>query len=500
MSNSKFLSDSGWKDLASKNKIKDNGLLKVLADHKRLAEDKHDDVLDSLDEILKLATQLKKAKDVAAAPGAAKYVAEVIDAAESDRRVAIKAKADADKANAKAEADKKAKSADKKDDGEDEEEEVSTLLTTKMVPLLRAVNKGERMHALVASAGKDVAVMLSRKPISPSRRKLLADELGGAGGIKYFVGHCEREEHLTTFVLKTQVAGLAKRLKVALLQQTGLRVKLRCRGEDGETDDDLEEPDESPTDRAEDGERAEEPGKSAEPPTAMARPFELSAAVGRGGKNLEEDVQAVQAALNRRAGAGLNVDGRCDADTIDAIVEFQRALGQSKPDGRVDPRRGTARALAASGKIGKPPPAPSPIAPPEDLGEATLARAPLVWHGTRNVLDHNIKELKRAIRQEYSNEHPSLLAEIDQNVDRVDVILEKLDVRLAQTLERAGAAKSAAQRKTEVASAKAILADYVAFVKSEPLIEHIDKNPFGVNAQVRKVITDSLTHIIKSIA
>jgi len=85
-------------------------------------------------------------------------------------------------------------------------------------------------------------------------------------------------------------------------------------------------------------------------------------------------------------------------------------------------------------------------------------------------------------------------------VQRVDVILEKLDARLAQTLERAGATKDAAKRKAEIAGAKTILADYIAFVKSEPLIDHIDKNPFGVNAQVRKVITDSLTHMIKSIA
>ena len=85
-------------------------------------------------------------------------------------------------------------------------------------------------------------------------------------------------------------------------------------------------------------------------------------------------------------------------------------------------------------------------------------------------------------------------------MQRVDVILEKLDARLAHTLERAGAAKDAAQRKAEVASAKAIVADYIAFVKSEPLIDHVDKNPFGVNAQLRKTITDSLTHMIKSIA
>lgn len=72
-------------------------------------------------------------------------------------------------------------------------------------------------------------------------------------------------------------------------------------------------------------------------------------------------------------------------------------------------------------------------------------------------------------------------------------------VSLVHTLERAGVTKNAAKRKAELASAKTLIADYIAFVKSEPLIEHIDKNQFVVNAQVRKVITDSLTHVAKVI-
>ena len=500
MSTSKFLSDSGWKDIAAKNNVKDNGLLKKLADFKRVGDDKHDEALKVLDEALKLAVQLKKDKKTA--PAAGKYLDELTAAVEDATREVSKAKAEADKAaKSKAEAEKKeqAEAAKKPDEDDEEEAEASELLTTKLKPLLRQVAKGDRMHALVAKSGKQVVVMLSRKPIPPARRKMLADELGG-GSTKYYPGHCVLEAGATTFVLKAEVAGMSKLIKLALLEQTGLRLsKIKCRGEDGDDDDGDEGG--APDAGTRDGEDSpEDSGKAAEPPTGMARPFEINAAVGQGGKNLEEDVKAVQAALNRRADARLKVDGHCGRDTIEAIMEFQRALGQSKPDGRVDPRRGTARALAASGKIGKPPPPPNPMAPPEDLGEATLERAPQVWHGTRDILDHNINELKRAIRQEYANEHPTVLDEIDRGVQRVDVILEKLDVRLAQTLERAGAIKDAAKRKAELASAKTILAEYIAFVKSEPLIEHIDKNPFGVNAQVRKVVTDSLTHMIKSIA
>jgi len=501
MSISKALSDSGWKDVSSKNKIKDNGLLKLLADHKRIDEARHDEAIASLDQIVKLATQLKKTKEVAAASAAAKYVNELTQAAESDRSAIVKAKTEAEK-KAKVEAEAKKQDAKKtsQDEDGDDDDESSALLTTKMLPLLRQVNKGETMHVLVARAGKQVKVMMSRKPIAPARRKILADELGVSGGVKYFGGHCVNEDGATTFVLKSEVTGLAKLLKLALLDQTGMRVKkLSCRGEDGEDADHDEDEGQVPGGERVGGDTTE-PSRPADAATAMTRPFELSAAVGRGGKNLEEDVLQVQIALNRRADTGLKVDGRCGKDTIDAIIEFQRALGQSRPDGRVDPNRGTARALAASGKVGKPPPPPNPMAPPEDLGEPTLGRAPQIWHGTRGILDHNIGELKRAIRQEYASEHPALLAEIDQNVQRVDVILEKLDARLAHALERASGTKDPAKRKAEIAGAKTILADYVAFVKSEPLIDHIDKNPFGVNAQVRKTITDSLTHVIKSIA
>ena len=116
------------------------------------------------------------------------------------------------------------------------------------------------------------------------------------------------------------------------------------------------------------------------------------------------------------------------------------------------------------------------------------------------MLDHNISELKRAIRQEYADENPRLLAEIEQNVQRVDVILEKLDDRLAHALERANGAREAKARKVEIDNAKAIMADYVGFIKGEPLIDHIDKNPFGVDTQLRKSITDSLKHVAKAMS
>ena len=235
MSNPKFLSDGGWKDIAAKNNVKDNGLLKKLADLKRVGDDKHDDELKLLDEVLKLAGQLQKDKKTA--PAAAKYLDELTAAAETTTREVTKAKAEADKAaKSKAEQEKKTQAeAAKKGEGDDEDP--SGLLTIKLKPLLQQVARGVTMQALVAKSGKQVVVMLSRKPIPPARRKMLADELGG-GSTKYYPGHCVLEAGAITFVLKAEVAGMSKLIKAALLEQTGLRLnKIKCRGEDGDDDD-----------------------------------------------------------------------------------------------------------------------------------------------------------------------------------------------------------------------------------------------------------------------
>ena len=239
MLKSKFLSDAAWKDLAAKNKVKDNGLAKALERLRKADDDDHDEKAEILGEVVKLAVQMKKDKAVAAATPVAKYLAEVQDGAETAVRDAAKAKAEHDKAQkAKAEADKKAAAKQNDDDDDDDDEASPELLTIKLKPLLRLVAKGETMHTLVAKSGKQVVVVMSRKPIPPARRKMLAEQLGG-GSTKYYPGVCRLEAGATTFALKAEVAGMAKLLKLALLKQTGLRInKVKCRGEDGDDDDD----------------------------------------------------------------------------------------------------------------------------------------------------------------------------------------------------------------------------------------------------------------------
>lgn len=238
----KALQEANWKEVVSKNKaLKDNGLLKVLGELRKVEDDAFDEARRLLDEVQKLATQLKKDKAASALPAVVKHLADMLAAAEAAERDVVKERAEkAREDKTKAEADKKAaaKKEAENDDEDDEDGESSELLTAKLKPLLKLVSKGETLHALLGKAGKQVAVMLSRKPIPPARRKLLAEHLGG-GSTKYYVGHCSLEAGVTTFVLQAEVAGLSKLIKLALLQQTGLRLnKVKCRGEDGDDDDD----------------------------------------------------------------------------------------------------------------------------------------------------------------------------------------------------------------------------------------------------------------------
>lgn len=146
----------------------------------------------------------------------------LLDAAEKQQKT-LQAKVAADKSKA--------------DEGDDEEASTPALLSTKMVPLLRELRKGEaRMHALVCTAGARTAVLIMRKPIATSRRALLAEAVDAKGGMKYIAGEClfEKASKTLVFELKGPAGGLAKRLREALLAQVGLRLKVKVRGEGGE--------------------------------------------------------------------------------------------------------------------------------------------------------------------------------------------------------------------------------------------------------------------------
>ena len=432
MSSSKFLSDVGWKDIAAKNSVKDNGLLKKLADFKRVGENKHDDALKLLDEALKLAGQLKKDKKTA--PAAAKYIDEMTAAAETAMREIAKEKAEADKsAKAKAEAEKNAKAeAAKNADHDDEEDgESPELLTTKLKPLLRQVAKGETMHTLMAKSGKQVVVMLSRKPIPPARRKMLADQLGG-GSTKYYPGHCQLEAGAMTFVLKAEVAGMSKLVKAALLEQTGLRLpKLKCRGEDGDDSDDDEVP------------AADGAGEQAAAPAAAVPPKEAAA---------------------KRASA----------------APEQAAAGATPPP-------------APSAEAAEPPPTPQQIEVLDDR-RREFKKARAAWVTVKARAEADLEKVKDGVRMAYMAD-PEQFPKVVAGCKEIDAILDNLDDELRDTLDQYASTPLRNQKKLRAlaATASEVLERYQRYVAKNGVMRAIDEKEFAdvtVHAPVVKALAD----------
>src|SRR2546429_5312762 len=117
--NAKALTESGWKGVVSKSKVKDNGLQRALASYEKLDEEKHDERIKAIGIVCQLANALTKVKDLA--EDAADYLEEVVDAAEAEKASITKEQAAAEKADA--EAKKKEKAAEDENENEDEDEQ-----------------------------------------------------------------------------------------------------------------------------------------------------------------------------------------------------------------------------------------------------------------------------------------------------------------------------------------------------------------------------------------
>jgi peptidoglycan hydrolase-like protein with peptidoglycan-binding domain len=553
------LTESGLKTVLSKHKIKDNGLQKALAAYAKLDDNAHDDCLSGIAQVSKLAEALKKSKEVKSNDDVTDYLDEVLAAASSEEKDVEKEKSAAAKADAanqkkaqKEEKDKEEEEAEEEGEDEEGEEEQGGYGERLMTAFkkLKTMN-GKPFEFIVCDARPLPAIMVAKR-VTPKHKEELTEISGGS---RKFLkkGYCYFADDHYVLEMAQSVPGLARKVQKSIKNHCGKKLKFTHGGETAGDDDEQEQPEDATEEQPNAGYQPPQPGRpgrgdvappsgnegneppagndapeapakpqrpgrppapdatnpdqppgdenypdAENPPPNMTAPFSIAGPVGRGAKNALEDVQAVQVALNKRAKAGLKVDGKCGPKTIAAIMAFQKSIGQPNPDGRIDPGRGTALALEKGAPAGPPPEEPKPVKPPE-LGKAELSKAPAVWHGTRDILKTNIEALKKGVRGHYGTEHPEVIKEIDKSLGKLDGILGKLDTRLSDSLKKAHDAAGDAARKTELKNSKAILTEYIQYVKTEPMIAHIDSNPFGVDTQLKKVIVDSLTHMAKSI-
>ena len=323
----KFLTELEWKKFSKGRGLKDSALTRALA---ALENAKAPDAeLEALSDIEKQADLLRKAAKSDKEVGA--YFDSLDKALDKQRKLS------------EFESRKAARLAEQADD----EEDAPDLLTTRMAPLLKQVKKGAEMNVLLAVVGKEVAVMVSRRAISPARRRLLADYLD-AGTPKFFIGHCVFEEKAYTFVMKTQAAGLAKKVRAALLRQLDLRLKVRVRGEDPNDIDDDGEPDDGddldaadqtdPSGPVSPARATVAPGPATVvPPVAKPVPAEPAAPPAKAqapaaapavADPLQDQFETRMAAIEPRVMAALR-DQSGDVSKIRAVASFVREKGDS---------------------------------------------------------------------------------------------------------------------------------------------------------------------------
>ena len=383
------LSENGWKTIAQKFKVKDNGLQKALATYEKLPEDKHDERVKCLGSIGQLAATLKKTKEVSALPDVVKYLTNLGPAVEGEKNEVTKAKAGALKTAAAAEK-KAGEDAKKKGESEEEEEEVGDAIA-KLTTALKTLRTAKQPYFFLVCDVKPFGLLISKKGLrtNAQAKKDLAQLAGGTTRPPKF-GTCHFDSGKLVLEMDKPPSGLARILQKWIKENAGLGLKVMVGTESG----DDEEP----------------------------------AAAGQSG-----------------AGAG-----------------------------------------AASGGIAK-------------EKAAKLTKAAEAWHGTRKMVDGKVDELKKAILKHYAGGHPDLLTEIDKGLAKLDVMLDKLDHRLADSFTKAGAAANDAACQAELKNTKSILTEYIAYVKAEPLIAHVDSNPFGVKTNLKQTLVDAVTGAAKNI-
>jgi len=177
-------------------------------------------------------------------------------------------------------------------------------------------------------AGKSNAVLVAKK-VGSGSKKLLA-EIASASGGKIVMGECIFEKGVHTFVLAKVPGGLAKKLTVALLAETGTKYRVRVRAIDGSVDLDSEtdvDPDEKPATGA------DEANVSAALPVWQEAKEAVDAQLGQLYDKLKrEGIPVFVTAANQIEG----VLASYRTGLVKALAEFDGASGGAKEKARAN--------------------------------------------------------------------------------------------------------------------------------------------------------------------
>ena len=145
--------------------------------------------------------------------------------------------------------------------------------------------------------------------------------------------------------------------------------------------------------------------------------------------------------------------------------------------------------LVGARQAGEDEAAPQPSAP------LALDKTPQLWSGTQRLVRTRLEQLKAAVRKAFSGEDRTVLAETERSLEKLDRLLQRLDDELTELLEEAARSEGPV-RTAALQSAKTLLATHILYVKNEPLIAHIDANPFGIATDIQGTLTKSMKHLV----
>jgi hypothetical protein len=457
----KHLTEVEWKRFAKGRGLRDAPLVKALA-ALEVAGRSGGDELAALEEIERQSQTLRRSvkddKEVSA------YLNE-LDATLDRRLPSARAAA---KSHGKAGAEGKGKA----DGGEPEGEadEALAILTTGLIALLRQVRKGETMQAMIVTDGAQLtAAMLSRRPIPSTRSKVLKDYLELSAAKPPILGQCLLENDAITFVVQTKAAGLAKKLKAALFAQTEMRWKVRVRGADpDDIDEDLE-------DAVED---AIAPAGEGEPPPQALHEAGASPALAPLLAGMNKLKPVLMQLITERPALRAELLGRVSAfqagvQAVDAAGAREALFELASLVRRLEDERTTSD--AASGKV-------------------AFEKIHLDWDGAKKTVHERLAALNAAIlSDEQDDQAPTAAAKLER-------VLARFDEGLGATLDALRNAAPGEQRHGLATKAGTIADHYLAYLAEDPLIAHVERNPFEVEVDARRVLSAPLSELKSQLA
>lgn len=255
--------------------------------------------------------------------------------------------------------------------------------------------------------------------------------------------------------MEGKATGLAKRVKAALLEQTGLRLKVRVRGE---SPDDIDE------ELADD-----ESGEAAAKETVTAvPPADLNARFAR----LQPSIKTLLGgALGAQAKALLNA--------------FAEAVKAKKPAVAEQVLKGlealVEKASAVPGNASASVPVNAPAVQLEKVKEAPqgmvdYAKCRLAWGAARQKVAGELQALEKAVLDEYKDS--KAFAELQVGIRRFDSVLAGFAENLDDLLDAALNAKGPQERQAHHARASEVTRRFLAHASNDPFIAKLQANPF----------------------